>query len=208
MTEPSPTLVRSPVDRRPGRPRDEDIEERVLAATLALVDAGAPVTLGRVVAGSGASRAAIYRRWPSLTALLAAALDQGREVLRVPGDGDLRERLFGLYLDGPARVAESYTDARFRRRLQLTLADRALQRAYWDAHVNRRRLPVTELLQQGVAAGELRADLDIEATIDLINGVFYYQVIVRGENPLEPATRARCAAALDLVWRGMAAEPR
>lgn len=179
-----------------------------MVATLALVDDGAPVTLNRVVAGSGVSRAAIYRRWPSLTALLAAALDRGRTVVPVPHQGGLRERLLGLYLGDPARLAGSYTDARFRRRLQLTLADRALQRAYWDAHVHRRRLPVTELLRQGVATGELRADLDLEATIDLINGVFYYQWIVRGVNPTEAEARARCAAALDVVWRGMVADAR
>ncbi len=208
MTQPARAAAGPRAARRPGRPRDEEIEERVLAATLALVDVGEPVTLGRVVAGSGAGRAAIYRRWPSLTALLAAALDRGREVLPVPHDGDLRERLFALYLDSPARIGESYTDARFRRRLQLTLADPALQRAYWHAHVTRRRLPVIELLEQGVAAGELRADLEIEAAIDLINGVFYYQWVVRGESPMEPAPRARCAAALELVWRGMVADPR
>jgi AcrR family transcriptional regulator len=192
------------VARRPGRPRDEEIADRVVAATLALVDRGEPVTLGRVVSGSGVSRAAIYRRWPSLAALVAAALDRGREVMPVPEGGDLRHRLTQLYLDGPADVAGSYPEARFRRRLQLTLADRELQRAYWDAHVARRRRPVTELLRHGVVTGELRADADLEAAIDLIHGVFYYQWVVRGVSPTQPDARARCAAALDLVWRGIA----
>ena len=45
------------VRRGPGRPRDEDLDAQILDATLALIDAGEPVTVGRIVARSGVSRA-------------------------------------------------------------------------------------------------------------------------------------------------------
>ncbi|MEQ6900359.1 TetR-like C-terminal domain-containing protein [Nocardioides sp. YIM 152588] len=201
----SPVSTPAAAGRRPGRPRQEDIEERAIAATLALVDAGEAITLNRVVATSGVSRAAVYRRWPSLTALLAAALDHGRTTPDVAPGGSLRERLLGTYLTGASEALRDYPDGRFRRRLALGLADRELQTTYWESHAHRRREPVTALLRDGVARGELRADLDVEAAIDLINGVFYYQVVVRGDSVTDPSVQARCAAALDVVWRGIVA---
>ena len=100
--------VGAAVRRRPGRPRDEDIDGQIVAATLEIIDAGEEVTVSRVVARSGVSRAALYRRWPSLTTLIAAALDVGRMVPpEYPDDVDLRDALFdGLGL-GESGVALS-----------------------------------------------------------------------------------------------------
>ncbi|MBX0300464.1 TetR/AcrR family transcriptional regulator [Cryobacterium sp. 1639] len=74
----SVTPVVAGMDRRPGRPRDEDLPPRILSAVVALIDEDTEVTTRAVVERSGASKAAIYRRWPSLTALVAESLDQGR----------------------------------------------------------------------------------------------------------------------------------
>ena len=52
--------VGAAVRRRPGRPRDEDIDGQIVAATLEIIDAGEEVTVSRVVARSGVSRAALY----------------------------------------------------------------------------------------------------------------------------------------------------
>ena len=41
------------VRRRPGRPRDEDMDGQIVAATLEIIDAGEDVTVSRVVARSG-----------------------------------------------------------------------------------------------------------------------------------------------------------
>ncbi|GGR23172.1 TetR/AcrR family transcriptional regulator C-terminal ligand-binding domain-containing protein [Agromyces mediolanus] len=216
MTSPAP-LVAPPAAastgaahrRGPGRPRDEELDGQLVAATLALIDAGEEVTVGRVVARSGVSRAALYRRWPSLTTLIAAALDVGREVPPEVGDAvGLHELLLtglGLGADGVAPSAPGYPEARFRQRIRLVMADRALQRAYWTSHVARRRVPLERALAAGVARGELRADLDVEAAFDAIAGVAYYQLVVRGERIDEPAVVARMRAAIELIWRGMRA---
>ncbi|GAB3536400.1 hypothetical protein GCM10027403_17060 [Arthrobacter tecti] len=85
------------------------------------------------------------------------------------------------------------------------MADRELQKAYWKSHVSRHRAPIEAALRAGIEKGELRADLDVEACFDLIAGVFYYQLVVRGDRVEDPTTRARCRAALDVAWRGMEA---
>lgn len=193
--------------RGPGRPRVESLDERLLEATLALIDAGEPVTASRLVERSGVSRAALYRRWPSLTDLVAIALDRGRDAHRIPTDGDLRQALFDAFLGGAERGMPDYPEQRMRRRLVLGLEDRALQKAYWDAHVVRRRTSTIALLRAGVDRGILRADVDVEAAADLLSGVFYYQLVVRGVSMTEPEAVARCRAALELIWRGMAVDP-
>jgi AcrR family transcriptional regulator len=191
--------------RGPGRPREDGLDERLVDAALALIDGGEPVTAGRLVDRSGVSRAAIYRRWPSLTDLVATALDRGREAHVIPTDGDLRSALFQAFLAGAERGMPGYPEQRMRRRLVLGLEDRALQRAYWEAHVARRRDSTIGVLRAGIARGVLRADIDLEACADLLSGVFYYQLVVRGEPMSDPAVVERCREALDVIWRGMAA---
>ena len=195
------------VRRGPGRPRDVDIDPHVISAVLTLIDTETDVTVARVVETSGVSRAALYRRWPSLTTLIAAALDVGRTVPpEIPLGGDLRETLFTALIGSPTSIdANGYSEARFRQRIRLVMADRELQQAYWDSHVSRRRAPVERALRAGVARGTLRADLDVDAAFDAIAGAAYYQSIVRGE-PLDSDARSRrLAAAFEITWRGMLA---
>lgn len=209
------TLIESSADagaavrRRPGRPRDEEIDGQILQATLAIIDAGEDVTVGRVVDRSGVSRAALYRRWPSLTTLIAAALDVGRTVPpEYPDDQDLREALLegmGLGDDGIAPSAPGFSEERFRQRIRLVMADRALQKAYWRSHVSRRRVPLINALRRGIERGELRADLDVDACFDAIAGAAYYQIVVRGERMSDPGVAERLRAAIDVIWRGMVA---
>lgn len=195
--------------RGPGRPRDEEIDGQIVAATLAVIDAGEDVTVARVVERSGVSRAALYRRWPSLTTLIAAALDVGREVPpEYPEGADLHEVLLsglGLGHDGVAPSAPGYSEERFRQRIRLVMADRGLQKAYWRSHVSRRRVPMHNALMAGIARGELRADLDVDACFDAIAGLAYYQLVVRGDRVDDPAVVARLRAGIEVIWRGMVA---
>lgn len=191
--------------RGPGRPRNDEIDSFVLKATLELIDEEQEVTASRVVERSGVSKAALYRRWPSLTTLIAAALDVGREMPpAIPTGGDLRKVIVdGLLGTTAGGGLGGYSEERFRQRIRLAMADRKLQRTYWTSHVSRRRVPIENALRAGIERGELRANLDVEACFDLIAGIFYYQLVVRGDRTEEPATQARCRAALDVAWRGM-----
>jgi AcrR family transcriptional regulator len=199
-----PALARD-ARRGPGRPRNDDIDDQVLTAVLELIDTKEEVTAARIVERSGVSRAALYRRWPSLTALIAAALDVGRDIPpAIRTDGDLREAIFVLLFGGTTEGGVTdHPEERFRQRIRLVMADRDLQKAYWSSHVSRRRAPIEAALRAGTEQGVLRPDLDPEACFDLIAGVFYYQVVVRGDSLNDPETRQRCRTALDVAWRGM-----
>ncbi|KAF2414036.1 transcriptional regulator [Microbacterium sp. B35-04] len=195
------------VRRGPGRPRDADLDAQILAGALALIDEGATVTVSLLVAQSGVSRAAIYRRWPSLTALVAAALDVGRTVPPdIPLTGDLRDAVSGSLFGGQRVSVVGYSEERFRQRIRLAMADRDLQQAYWDSHVSRRRASLERALQAGVERGILRKGLDPATCFDLLAGVVYYQLVVRGDTLSDPVVWKRCQDAFDIAWRGMVAE--
>lgn len=191
--------------RGPGRPRDDDLDALVIDATLALIDREQEVTVTRVVERSGVSRAALYRRWPSLTTLVAAALDVGRTVPPpIPAEGDLREAVLASFLgDAAPELVSDRIEARLRHRIRLVMADRQLQRTYWTTHQTRRREPLEAAIRMGMDRGVLRSDLDVEACFDAFAGAVYYQIVVRGDRLGDPATRARLEAAFAVIWRGM-----
>src|SRR5260370_23013438 len=76
-----------------GRPRDPNLERRVLDATLELVAEGGldAATIDAVAARSGVARATLYRRWPSRDALIEAAIRHaiGRQPIGATGDLEL-----------------------------------------------------------------------------------------------------------------------
>ncbi|MPV35600.1 TetR/AcrR family transcriptional regulator [Georgenia subflava] len=196
--------VRAAADPRgPGRPRAVGHDGRIVDAAIELLERGEEITVRRVVELSGVSRAAIYRRWPSMTDLVAAALDQGREPYDIPLEGDLLENVLAAFTSSTQTTGATYPEGRFRLRLRLAMTDRKLAQAYWRSHVARRRAGLVALLRAGIDRGELRDDLDLDACIDLMTGVFYYQFVVRGVSFEDPDAMARCADAIRVAWRGM-----
>lgn len=190
--------------RRPGRPRDAALQERAMQAVIDLIDAGKTVTAGEVVERSGVSRAALYRRWETLNELIAAALDVGRVVPQPPEHLATREALrYGYPTSGQQLQGNPVPEGRIRQRLLLALTDPDLQHKYWNAHVSRRREPLIAILQRAQNAGEVRADVDLEAALDLLSGVYYYQIVARGADLSDPATLERCSAAMDIIWDGL-----
>lgn len=196
-------------DTRPiGRPRDEAIEQKVLRAAVELLH-GKPVgedfTLAELVERSGTSRAAIYRRWENRQAIVVAALDADRRPVAKVECGSLLETLLASYDQMHTEIEAGGGHRLINKRLVLGLKDPALQREYWERHVRRRRAETLQLLEDGKAAGEIRADADLDVVLDLINGAAYYQGVVRGDWS-SAAARDRIQEAIRTVFRGIAAE--
>lgn len=198
-------LAGSAIHRGPGRPRSVGIEKQVLRATADLItgcenlDA---VTMTAIVEASGVSRAAIYRRWPSREKVLAAALNFERTIPCVPDTGDLLVDILDSFrtLEDLSGEQTRTTMAMARKRIVLGLQDPALMRENWVNHVSRRRDGQRLRFQIAVERGELPPDADVEAIADLVAGVFYYQVVVRGE-AIEGETAKRVKRALAHVLR-------
>lgn len=77
----------------PGRPRREDLDDRILQATAkSLADHGvAGTTIEAVAAAAGTTKPAVYRRWPTKNDLVVAAVRSLSSPPTIPDTGSLRD---------------------------------------------------------------------------------------------------------------------
>jgi len=160
--------------RSPGRPLDIGVQAALLLATqdLLIEEGFERLTVDAVAKRCGASKATIYRRWPSKLALVIAAAQELFPVPEVPDTGDLREDLLACgraYLkeDGRSQrvLASLHTAARH---------DPALRQAAREALGS----PVDRLfgavLTRAVTAGLLPIDLDLSIIAEVFPGIAFH----------------------------------
>ena len=193
--------------RGPGRPRDARHDQSILDATLGiLLEQGyRGVTIEGVAARAGVGRPTIYRRWPSKPAVVVAALVQSdRLALPAPDTGSLRNDLIAVQRHQVERM--NSPDAR--RVTAGLIADLADDPELADTYVSQflapRRATVWEVLQRGVARGELDADVDFAFVYDLLVGPLFMRAVVWGQ-PLAPDAAEKTA---DVVLAAFAANPK
>ncbi|MDY7103601.1 MAG: TetR/AcrR family transcriptional regulator [Actinomycetota bacterium] len=194
---PASSATAPPAARRRGRPRDARADGAILDATVELLGrvGYSSLRIDDVATNAGVSKTTIYRRWPSKVALVVATLGEFK-LAHVPmhftGDiaADLESILVNQYasLDGspfghalPGLVAEKH-------------ADPALAEAV-DALWVDRRARLERVLAEAVAAGQLRADADLDVLVDLIAGPGYYRLLVAGGG-LDPSKAVRYVRAI------------
>ena len=192
--------------RGPGRPRDARHDQSILDATLGiLLEQGyRGVTIEGVAARAGVGRPTVYRRWPSKPAVVVAALVQSdRLALPAPETGSLRNDLIAVQRHQVERM--NSPDAR--RVTAGLIADLADDPELADTYVSQflapRRATVWEVLQRGVARGELDADVDFAFAYDLLVGPLFMRAVVWGQ-PLAPDAAEKTA---DVILAAFGASP-
>lgn len=197
-----------PARRAPGRPRDPDVERAILEATLDLLAEGsfAGLSIEAVAARAGAGKATVYRRWQNKELLVIDAVATLTEPVPPTLRGDLRLDLV-LLLESVWRNAASTRAGRI---LPGLLAERSagdeLFRLYSERVIIPRRQRFRSVLEAGRAAGELRADLDVERAIDLMVGPVLYRSLVSGGRA--PASGHQPAQIVDDVLLGLRVRPQ
>ncbi len=168
-----------------GRPRSEQTRRAILAAAYdALVDAGFQgVSMENIARRAGAGKATLYRWWPSKAAVvLDAVAEHSAGYPRFEHSGDTRRDLAGE-LRG---VIVFYAGEGGRAMLDLVAQSRfdpALAGALRDRFIKGRREDTTAVLEEGIASGQLRDDLDLDAVMDAIWGAVYYKLLVSHTPP-------------------------
>ncbi|MDP1876709.1 MAG: TetR/AcrR family transcriptional regulator [Actinomycetota bacterium] len=161
-------------DRR-GRPRDARLDRDITDAALELLaESGvAGFSVAEVAGRSGVAKTTIYRRYPSRDALLAGALERLNDDLPdVPAPGPVRDRLVQV-LDGIRRRSPNGTQGRLLGQVAATHDPRLGRMVYERVLVPRHRM-LRRIVQDGIDAGELRADLDLDALIPILVGPMLY----------------------------------
>jgi len=186
------TVIGSP---GPGRPRDDDATATILAATLRLLaERGyAGTSTADVAAAARASKATVYRRWPSKPALVAEAVLAGlRDAHAAPSlTGDVREDLARVLeakmralSEGPLGGAIAAVISHAAHEPELAAAVETVNAGVREHSVLRPL--VEEAKRQGLAA----ADADTGLMLDLLLGAPFFQLLVRQVPPEPGAARA------------------
>jgi AcrR family transcriptional regulator len=193
----SPSVVAG----RRGRPRSPAARARVLRAARALVEIEGPaaVTIEALVARSGVSKPTIYRTWPNAHAVVMAALmespvapqdnRQARSALAA-----LRRQLRDIAGTFASRTGRSVTQ-------MLAAADpeTELAKAFRHHFILARREEGRRMLAAAVATGELRQELDLDVTLDLLYGPIFFRILVGHA----PADERFCERLLDQLVGGL-----
>lgn len=186
-----------------GRPRDNQIDERVLeVARRHLAQHGyAAMSVVAVADEAGTTRQAVYRRWPSKADLATAAIAAlSRADERASTDdpfADLVRELeaFRAGISRPDGLSMAGT-------MLIGSTDPALVTLYRERLVRPRRARLRAILERARVDGVLDSDADVEVALGMLTGNWYARALA-GDRP-PPRWAERTAA---LVWRALGGTP-
>lgn len=169
-------------------------EAEILAVTLRLLQEHGydRLTVDAVASAARASKATVYRRWPSKAELVLAAFIEGvRQVAVPPNTGTLRGDLLRL---GETVCQEGGQLASTIRAVMVEVSrhpalDDALQHQFLD----QRRALIQHVLQQAVDRGEIDEGAITDELWDLLPGYLIFRSII----PDRPPTRSTVRALVD-----------
>ena len=163
-----------------GRPRDDGAKAAILAAAHAILEEQgvAGFTIEAVAARAGVAKTTIYRWWPNKGALamagfLAAMAPQLSYANEGPVLASLKDQL--------RRVAAVYGGTAGRMLAAIIAEgqrDPATIAAFIEGYARPRRDEAKAILLAGIERGELRADIDLEVTLDALYGPIYYRMLI------------------------------
>jgi AcrR family transcriptional regulator len=169
-----------------GRPRSEESEEAILAATIRLLSKKSlrDISMEEIAREAGVGKATIYKWWPSKAYVaLDAFLRKTNQMVPMPDTGSVRRdileqiRALTVFYTSPAGrilgqfVAESQNDKEF-------------ASLFRERFIKPRRESAGVIFDRAVERGEIDQNLNRELVLDLIYGPTIYRMIV-GHAPLE-----------------------
>lgn len=173
--------------RRPGRPRNPEIDRAILDSVGTILDDVGydGLTVEAVAARAGVGRQSVYRRWSSKSALVAASVLEGRVapiIAPIPRTADLTSDLRAWFLERAKSWATS-REASLVRGLSAAAADDASTAA---ALYQRLTGPDHDALVDRMAvaqcSAEVRPDADLDAAATALIGGLLYLVLARHES--------------------------
>ncbi|MGH9149490.1 MAG: TetR/AcrR family transcriptional regulator [Acidimicrobiales bacterium] len=169
------------VDPRVARSRQVVLEAAL--AVLGGVGYGG-LTIEAVAARAGVGKSTIYRHWSGKADLVEDAVRSLKAPIAAPGTGTVRDRVVALLRQISAAMAGSTWSSCLP--AIIDAAERDPEMLAIHARLAReRRQVLVDLLAEGVAAGEVRAGLDLELVADCLVGPLLARRLLLHE-PLAP----------------------
>jgi AcrR family transcriptional regulator len=166
-------------------------EAELLAVTLRLLQEHGydGLTVDAVACEARASKATVYRRWPSKAELVLAAFVEGiRQVAIPPETGTLR----GDLLQVGDKICQQGPQLASTIRAVLVEASRhpALNDALQHQFLDQRKALLQHVLQQAVDRGEIAEAAIAEELWDLLPGYLIFRAIIPGQPPTRRTVQA------------------
>jgi AcrR family transcriptional regulator len=159
-------------------------EAELLAVTLRLLQEHGydRLTVDEVASAARASKATVYRRWPSKAELVLAAFIEGVGQVAVPPDtGTLRGDLLRL---GEVCCQETRQLASTIRGVLVEVSrNPALNEVMQRQFIDQRKALIQHVLQQAVGRGEIDAAVITDELWDLLPGYLIFRSIMPGRPP-------------------------
>ena len=169
-------------------------ESELLAVTLGLLQEHGyeGLTVDEVAATAHASKATVYRRWPTKAELVLAAFIEGvRQDAEPPDTGSLRDDLITI---GDAVCAQTREHAATMRAVLGEVSrNPALHEAMQRQLIDQRRAVMRTVVKQAVERGEIDADAVNSDLWDLLPGYLIFRGVIQDR----PATRRTVRAVVD-----------
>jgi AcrR family transcriptional regulator len=180
-----PKSLSSPV----GRPRDPEVDQAIIAATLEIIAEGGyeGLRVADVAKRAGVSKPTMYRRWPSKTDLVIAALQTTPPLDRVD-TGSLRTDLLAL-LTQFLSIAESVPLAGLLAALAAERQRMPHLADVLDPFVADRNRVFIQVFQRAVARGEVDPDSDLSLAASLVAGPVLLRLFFGGATDPETVER-------------------
>jgi AcrR family transcriptional regulator len=142
-------------------------------------------TIDAIAIRAGVGKATIYKWWPSraavaLEGLMLVASDSWNVT-----EGATPMEALSEHMRAVTRLfTETPAGALMRSLAADAQSDPAIAEAVREQWLEPRRAVSRAILREGMSSGELRDDLDLEATLDIIYAPLYYRLLL-GHAPLE-----------------------
>jgi AcrR family transcriptional regulator len=162
---------------RLGRPRDPELDERVLDAALTVYarQGWSGFNFDAVAREAGCGRPALYRRWRSKRELLLAAFKAFNTTLDITDEGSIRDQLAAVAEQIFLRYLSQHGLAIIRMAMD-GIGDEELWEE-WDAI---RRAPIRtarEIVERGIERGELTPNTSASKLLNSISGAMMSEVM-------------------------------
>ena len=166
-------------------------EAELLAVTLQLLSQHGyeRLTMDAVAATARASKATVYRRWPTKAELVLAAFIEGtRQVAVAPDTGTLRGDLLRMG-EVVASHVRAHADAMRAVLVEVSRND-ALNAVMQDQFLEQRRALMEHILGLAVQRGEIDASAITDELWDLLPGYLIFRSLLSGRPPSDQTVHA------------------
>ncbi len=165
------------------RPLSKEAREKTIAAAQEVLatDGVEGFTVDAVATRSGVAKTTIYRHFASGDELLIESIDCMIHPFATPNTGSLRSDI-ETFVEMVLPFVEDHT----MQRTMMGIVSAAMGNTeFAQLHqkmMRSRTNPLRTMVELAQARGELRPELDVDMAVDMIEGPFFFRMIVRREN--------------------------